>query len=217
MKIKYTILLTTILSPCLALSAPDHSSFAATSHSHWSGYLGLGGGTTSFFNKVNTAGLGRIQYGAPSITGTIFGGTSYLFTNGLKFSAEIFNTFTYAKYTNNAFQPPYTAKLRYTYGARFLPGYRLNSGLGFHALVGYVRANIKSYADPDTQPSQISRNFNGYQLGFGASYEGEHHLGLRGDLIYSKYKHQNFSMSNSDIDNNPSSLDALASIFYSFG
>ena len=200
-----------LLLPSLAMAGAAPTMGA---HMHW--YAGVGAGPTGFFNKEKTTGgfNGSANYSALGILGTLYGGVDYSLANGLDMAAEIFGDARSAWYKDDHnYTPSYDARMRYTYGLRVLPGYQLSTAATVHLLLGFVRGNLKSTWGSGNR--NIS-NLGGYQVGLGGNYMLSHHVGLRGDLIYSQYQEKTFSMGGFRFKNKPSTFDGVVSVFYAF-
>jgi len=197
-----------LLAPSALMAAAAQ---APASHGDW--YLGIGAGPTSFFNKVSNSSNASANYGVLGALASLYGGYNYTFTSGFGLGGEVFGDVRSPYYKdNNSFNPSYKARLRYTYGLRVLPGYQFNSTVSAHAILGYVRGNMRSTAGGYSHTS----NLTGYQLGLGADYMATQHVGLRGDLIYSNYNKASFNIDGVSFKNWPSTMDAVLSVFYSF-
>jgi len=160
-------------------------------------YVGAGAGISSSNDKQTMTVQGQApithDFGAISFTGSALGGYNFDFNNGFNLGLETFFTMTPKKST--AVDPPNSSypsrtedfSLRYAYGVRALPGYKMLPNVLGYAILGVTRG---SFSLNDTGAYSVtSNNFGvyGYQLGLGTSTTLLKNLDARLDFIYTQY------------------------------
>lgn len=202
------------LNRCLILGALLSIPLLGAANGPW--YVGLGVGPASLLNysHVQADGtLGDVRYGGFGAVGSLFAGYTYHIKNHFNLGGEIFGNGYAVKYNNdNHMEPTHTAKLQYAYGLRVLPEYQVDSAASLHAIFGFTRGNFKSTWNGDTDISCL----NGFQVGLGGKLKLTPHIGLRGDLIYSKYKNNSMTLDSYPFKNRFSTFDGIISVFYNF-
>ena len=160
-------------------------------------YVGAGGGIASSNDEqiVTTQGSAPITHdlGDMSPIGSAFGGYKFDFKNDSSLGLEAFFTLSPKKIRiedpPSATLPDRTAdfSLKYAYGIRALPGYKILPDVLGYAILGLT---IGSFDFQDRGAYSVtSTNFNllGYQLGLGTSTALLKNLDARLDFIYTQY------------------------------
>lgn len=191
-------------------------------------YAGLGIGASSFFDRHSTsvpaipfnssADLGKIGF----IGGGLLG-YNWDFPSRFNFGMEVFLNGTTAKASLNDGVDTYTAKSRYNYGFRILPGYKWNCDTVSYVILGVANGNFNTSYTDNLRNRSGSTNFNrtGWQVGLGsATNVWCNKLFLRGDIIYTGYGTRNVNGTYigepATFGHRLSTLDAMISLVYKF-
>ena len=199
-------------------------------------YIGAGVGASSDNDKQETTTQGQApithELGSTGVSGSVVGGYEFDLNNKFNLGLEPFFTISPQKITlgqdpSSATLPYRKAEysLRYAYGIRALPGYKILPNVVGYAIIGAIRGSF-SLRDSGAY-SCISTRYDvfGYQLGLGSSIELLKNLAARLDLTYTRYAHHTtdgistygpLAGSPMSYRDSPSSLSTMFLLIYKF-
>ena len=157
---------------------------------------GVGASSNNDEQKTTTQGQAPITHdlGATGVSGSVLGGYEFDFNNKFNLGLEPFFTIAPQKITLGQDPPSETLpdrkaeySLRYAYGIRALPGYKIQPNVTGYAIVGVVRGSF-SLKDSGAYSCTSTRyDAFGYELGLGSSIALLKNLDARLDFTYTQY------------------------------
>ncbi|MCE3238171.1 MAG: hypothetical protein K0R24_1152 [Gammaproteobacteria bacterium] len=153
---------------------------------------------------------------ATGFAGGLFAGYGQYFQDAYYLAAEILVNTSNANQTNNLSYASNTFHSKFSantsYGARFLPGIKLNNSALFYVPLGYTRASLKG-TTPLTSKSQSS---GGFVYGVGIETAIYENFSLRGEYTHTNNNSFSSSGSGANVKWSPSDNQFMLGLLYHF-